>query len=310
MSGLRLFPMMGGLLVASIGSGQIVSRWGRYKVFPVVGTALMTVGLYLMSLVGVATGAWAMSAYMFVFGVGLGPGDAGAGGGGAERRPLRGAGHGHLGSDVLPHDRRVLRHRGLRGHLRQPAGRQRPPRSSTCGRAPAEAHQLRATTPAPWRTCPRPCTPGSSRAWRTPSRRSSSSGCPIAVGGLPLQLAPARGAAAQVDPHGRHRRGLRRARGSAPRSRSCSIAADADCPAREPGRALPHPGASGPASTSPPGRVWLLYRLADRPDCTLEGLGLAELQVDPDRIEPRGRRSGRGRSGPRRRGRRRPSPAS
>ena len=36
------FPLMGGLLVASIGSGLLVSRWGRYKVFPVVGTALMT----------------------------------------------------------------------------------------------------------------------------------------------------------------------------------------------------------------------------------------------------------------------------
>ena len=32
-SGLRLFPLMGGLLVASIGSGLLVSRWGRYKVF-------------------------------------------------------------------------------------------------------------------------------------------------------------------------------------------------------------------------------------------------------------------------------------
>jgi MFS family permease len=71
-SGVRLFPMMGGLLVASIGSGQLVSRWGRYKVFPVVGTALMTVGLYLMSTVGVATGAWVESAYMVVFGMGLG----------------------------------------------------------------------------------------------------------------------------------------------------------------------------------------------------------------------------------------------
>ncbi len=71
-SGLRLFPMMGGLLVGSIGSGQIVSRWGRYKVFPVVGTALITVGLYLMSLVGVTTGAWTMSAYMAIFGLGLG----------------------------------------------------------------------------------------------------------------------------------------------------------------------------------------------------------------------------------------------
>jgi EmrB/QacA subfamily drug resistance transporter len=71
-SGVRLFPMMGGLLVASIGSGQLVSRWGRYKVFPVVGTALMTVGLYLMSHIGVATGAWVMAGYMAVFGLGLG----------------------------------------------------------------------------------------------------------------------------------------------------------------------------------------------------------------------------------------------
>ncbi len=71
-SGVRLFPLMGGLLVGSIGSGLLVSRWGRYKVFPVVGTALVTVGLYLMSLIGVTTGAWVMAGYMVVFGLGLG----------------------------------------------------------------------------------------------------------------------------------------------------------------------------------------------------------------------------------------------
>jgi MFS family permease len=71
-SGVRLFPLMGGLLLASIGSGLLVSRWGRYKVFPVVGTGLMTIGLYLMSLIGVTTGAWVMAGYMAVFGLGLG----------------------------------------------------------------------------------------------------------------------------------------------------------------------------------------------------------------------------------------------
>jgi MFS family permease len=71
-SGVRLFPLMGGLLVASIGSGLLVSRWGRYKVFPVIGTALMTVGLFLMSLIGVSTGAWTIAGYMVVFGLGLG----------------------------------------------------------------------------------------------------------------------------------------------------------------------------------------------------------------------------------------------
>jgi len=71
-SGVRLFPMMAGLLVASVGSGQAVSRWGRYKVFPVVGTMLITLGLYLMSHIGVGTGAWTLAWYMAVFGVGLG----------------------------------------------------------------------------------------------------------------------------------------------------------------------------------------------------------------------------------------------
>ncbi|HVB90734.1 MAG TPA: MFS transporter [Acidimicrobiales bacterium] len=71
-SGLRLLPLMGGLLGASILSGRMVTRWGRYKLFPIAGTILMTVGAYLMSLIGLHTGAWVMAAYMFVFGVGLG----------------------------------------------------------------------------------------------------------------------------------------------------------------------------------------------------------------------------------------------
>jgi EmrB/QacA subfamily drug resistance transporter len=71
-SGLRLLPLMGGLLLASIGAGQLVSRWGRYKVFPVTGTFLMVVGLALMSRIGVSTGGWTIAAYLFVFGVGLG----------------------------------------------------------------------------------------------------------------------------------------------------------------------------------------------------------------------------------------------
>jgi len=71
-SGVRLFPMMAGLFVASVGSGILVSRWGRYKVFPVVGTGLTTVGLFLMAHIGVSTGAWTMAGYMAIFGLGLG----------------------------------------------------------------------------------------------------------------------------------------------------------------------------------------------------------------------------------------------
>jgi DNA-binding MarR family transcriptional regulator len=71
-SGLQLLPLMAGLLLTSMLSGVLISRSGRYKVFPIVGTALMTVGMYLLSHLGVATSTLAASAYMFVLGVGIG----------------------------------------------------------------------------------------------------------------------------------------------------------------------------------------------------------------------------------------------
>ena len=72
LSGLRLLPLMLGLLITSIGTGQIVSRTGRYKIFPMVGTAVMTVGLFLLSRLGVGTSFWLVSLYLFVLGVGIG----------------------------------------------------------------------------------------------------------------------------------------------------------------------------------------------------------------------------------------------
>ena len=71
-SGLQLLPVMGGLLIASIGSGQLITKTGRYKVFPIVGTAVMVVGLYLLSLMNADTSVATASAYMFVLGLGLG----------------------------------------------------------------------------------------------------------------------------------------------------------------------------------------------------------------------------------------------
>ena len=71
-SGLQLLPVMGGLLIASIGSGQLITKTGRYKVFPIVGTAVMVVGLYLLSLMDADTSVATASAYMFVLGLGLG----------------------------------------------------------------------------------------------------------------------------------------------------------------------------------------------------------------------------------------------
>jgi EmrB/QacA subfamily drug resistance transporter len=71
-SGLRLLPMMGGLLLTSLASGQIISRTGRYKLFPILGCGCFTVGLFLLSLMDKDTGVAASSLYMFVLGVGLG----------------------------------------------------------------------------------------------------------------------------------------------------------------------------------------------------------------------------------------------
>ena len=71
-SGLRLLPLMVGLLTTSIVSGRLVSRWGRYRIFPIIGTATMTVGLYLLSHLGVTTSVWLSSAYMLVLGAGIG----------------------------------------------------------------------------------------------------------------------------------------------------------------------------------------------------------------------------------------------
>jgi len=71
-SGLRLLPLMGGLLIASIGSGQLISRTGKYKIYPIVGAALMAVGLYLLSRIDDHSSATLMGIDMAVFGFGLG----------------------------------------------------------------------------------------------------------------------------------------------------------------------------------------------------------------------------------------------
>ena len=71
-SGLEILPLMGGLLITSIGGGQIVSRTGKYRVFPIVGTAIMTLGLFLLSHLTPATSDPVSSLYMFVTGFGIG----------------------------------------------------------------------------------------------------------------------------------------------------------------------------------------------------------------------------------------------
>ncbi|MGE3228640.1 MAG: DHA2 family efflux MFS transporter permease subunit [Hyphomicrobium sp.] len=71
-AGLTMTPMMLGVFVSSITSGQIISRAGRYKIFPVVGTALMTVALILLSTITVETSPTRVALYLTVLGAGLG----------------------------------------------------------------------------------------------------------------------------------------------------------------------------------------------------------------------------------------------
>jgi EmrB/QacA subfamily drug resistance transporter len=71
-SGLLLLPLVAGLMVASLGAGQLIARTGRYKIFPVVGSVLMVVGMGLMITIGADTALWQTDIYMAVFGIGLG----------------------------------------------------------------------------------------------------------------------------------------------------------------------------------------------------------------------------------------------
>ncbi|MDT4891495.1 MAG: hypothetical protein QOE97_530 [Pseudonocardiales bacterium] len=71
-SGLLLLPLVGGIMAASLLAGQVTSRTGRYKIFPVIGCALLVAGMGLLTQVGADTALWQTDVYMLVFGAGLG----------------------------------------------------------------------------------------------------------------------------------------------------------------------------------------------------------------------------------------------
>ena len=71
-SGVQLLPLMAGMLVMSIGSGQLISRTGRYRVFPITGTGLITIGMLLLSRMGIGTSSALAALYMVILGMGLG----------------------------------------------------------------------------------------------------------------------------------------------------------------------------------------------------------------------------------------------
>jgi hypothetical protein len=67
-----MLPMVFGMLITSIGSGQIVARTGHYRIFPILGTAVTTIGLLLLSRLTETSGNAEISLYFLVFGLGLG----------------------------------------------------------------------------------------------------------------------------------------------------------------------------------------------------------------------------------------------
>jgi EmrB/QacA subfamily drug resistance transporter len=71
-AGMALTPMMAGVLATSIATGRLITRLGRYRLFPIVGTGLMTIALALLATLSTATSVTAACLYMIVLGLGLG----------------------------------------------------------------------------------------------------------------------------------------------------------------------------------------------------------------------------------------------
>lgn len=71
-SGLLMIPLVVGIFGASVISGRLISKWGRYRVFPIVGTLMLTVGLWLFSHITLTTSEWVLGIWMVVVGAGLG----------------------------------------------------------------------------------------------------------------------------------------------------------------------------------------------------------------------------------------------
>jgi EmrB/QacA subfamily drug resistance transporter len=71
-SGVYLLPLMAGLLVVSISSGQVIAKTGKYRFFPIAGAGLVTLGMFLLSLMGVGSSTLQDALYMLVLGMGIG----------------------------------------------------------------------------------------------------------------------------------------------------------------------------------------------------------------------------------------------
>lgn len=71
-SGLLMIPLVVGMLVASITSGRLITKFGKYKAFPLFGTLMLALGMWLFSHVGLTTSVLDLSLWMVIIGLGLG----------------------------------------------------------------------------------------------------------------------------------------------------------------------------------------------------------------------------------------------
>ncbi|HYT25066.1 MAG TPA: MDR family MFS transporter, partial [Actinomycetota bacterium] len=71
-SGLSLLPAIIGIFATSITSGRLITRTGRYRIYPIIGSVVLVIALFLLSRLGVDTPAWQVGLYEFLFGAGLG----------------------------------------------------------------------------------------------------------------------------------------------------------------------------------------------------------------------------------------------
>lgn len=71
-AGLQLLPLMIGLIIASVMSGRLISKTGKYKIFPIIGTIMAAIAVFMLSKLGIDTSYWYIALAAFILGFGLG----------------------------------------------------------------------------------------------------------------------------------------------------------------------------------------------------------------------------------------------
>ena len=148
-AGLQLIPLMGGLLLTSIISGRIISRTGKYRLFPILGTLLGVTGMVLLTRITIHSPLWQLYRRA---GSGSGAGDAGAGPGGAECDAGADVRRRHLRRDPVPLDWRLHRRGAVWRGVHARAAEQ--PATTAAGRRGAAAGNESGGGPAPARGYP------------------------------------------------------------------------------------------------------------------------------------------------------------